>query len=421
MPPLPDTLADTVAETTEQPPAQNSPPPGGDSPQSSAKPLKVLQLNMHNEWGGQPNRILTETRGLIARGHEVWVGGPRGCVLCERAKAVGATPYEELELRRGFWPRSIFRDVGHLKALIRAERFDIVHTHGSQDTWVAAVALSGPGSAADPHPAFIRSRHNTFRVATHLANRWLYRKIDWVITIAPQVDHLLTDDGLFDADRITAVYSAPDPERFSPRAGSDELRKELGIPEGVPVVGMVGRLAPEKGHSILIRAARDIVKKFPETRFLLVGKGRARDEIENLIAAAGLEKNFVLTGFRTDVPDLVALMDVFTLTPISGESLGTSILEGFCMEKPAVATQVGGTGESVRDDETGYLITPGPEAEQARQVGEAITRLLGDAELRDRMGKAGRAMVLREFSPEMVAERTEQVYVAALNSIRRSG
>src|SRR5207244_2069835 len=119
-----------------------------------------------------------------------------------------------------------------------------------------------------------------------------------------------------------------------------------------------------KGHHLFLRAAAEVLKEFPETRFVCVGKGRSRAEFEELCAHLGIAANVILTGFRTDVPDVVALFDIFCLTPISGESLGTSILEAFCMEKPVIATQVGGTGESVREGQTGFLIKPGPQEKQ---------------------------------------------------------
>jgi glycosyltransferase involved in cell wall biosynthesis len=386
------------------------------APADQPQLLKVFQINMHHQWGGQPNRVLTESLGLRALGHEVWVAGPRGCVLCQRARAAGLAAFDDLELRRGLRPVSVWRDWRALRRLLARERFDIVHMHGSQDTWLGTLAAL----SVSPRPALIRSRHNTFPVAGHALNRWLYGKMDWVVTIAPQVNELVTRPTGFPAERVTPIYSAPDPTRFYPRAGDPRLRAELGIPEGAPVVGNVARLAPEKGHHLFLRAAAIVLREFPRARFLCVGQGRSRPQIEALVREWGIEQNVILTGFRSDVPDLAALMDVFCLTPTTGESLGTSILEAFCMEKPAIATQVGGTGESVRDGETGFLIPPGPEERKIAGIAEAMLKLLRDPELRRRLGRAGRALVERQFSPENLARQTEAVYRRALTSRLRS-
>ena len=368
--------------------------------------LKIIHLNMHHHWGGQPNRILTESLGLRDLGHEVWVAGPQGCLLVERARAAGLPTFENLELRRGFRPASFWRDLSALKALLRRERFDVVHPHGSQDAWLSAFAVR----ARSPRPALVRSRHNTFPIADHPFNRWLYKQFDWIITISPQVNHLVTQGAGYPAERITAIYSAPDPARFHPRPPDPALRAELGIPDGEPVVGMVARLAPEKGHHLLLGAAAIVTRDFPEARFVCAGKGRSRPDIERLARELGIEHNVILTGFRDDVPDVVALFDVFVLSPTSGESLGTSILEAFCMEKPAVATEVGGTGESVRDGQTGFLIQPAPEPLQIEGLAEAILKLLRDPDLRKSMGQAGRRLVEQEFHPRRLAERTAQLY-----------
>jgi glycosyltransferase involved in cell wall biosynthesis len=370
------------------------------------KKLKIFHINMHRHWGGQPNRVLTESLGLRELGHEVWVAGPRGCLLVERAREAGLNTFDDLDLLRGFRPASAWRDYQKLKALFERERFDVLHPHGSQDAWLTQFAAA----SLRPRPVLVRTRHNTFPVAGHALNRWHYGKFDWVITISPQVNELISGPTGFPAEKITAIYSAPDPDRFFPRPGNPALRASLGIPEGAPVVGKVARLAPEKGHHLFLKAAARILKEFPEARFVCVGKGRSQPAIEALAAELGITKNVILTGFRTDVPDIEALFDVFVLSPVSGESLGTSILEAFCMEKPAVATEVGGTGESVRDDVTGYLIRPGSEEEQVAGLAEAILKLLRDPALRERLGKAGRAMVLEEFSPRGLASKCEALY-----------
>jgi glycosyltransferase involved in cell wall biosynthesis len=383
--------------------------------------LKIFHINMHRHWGGQPNRVLTESLGLAELGHEVWVAGPRGCLTVERARAAGLKTFDDLDLARGFKPASAWRDWRALRALFRRERFDIIHPHGSQDTWLAVLAARGLTPRPAPKPIIVRTRHNTFPVAGHPLNRWLYRQFDWIITISPQVDELVSGPTGFPPERITAIYSAPDPERFHPRPADPKLRAELGIPGGAPVVGKVARLAPEKGHHLFLKAAARVVREFPEARFLCVGKGRSREAIEHLARELALERNLILTGFRTDVPDLVALCDVFVLSPTSGESLGTSILEAFCMEKPVVATEVGGTGESVRDGQTGFLIKPGGEEAQVVGLADAILKLLRDPALRERMGRAGRAMVLAEFSPRGLAEKCATIYERLAAQRRTTG
>jgi glycosyltransferase involved in cell wall biosynthesis len=373
-----------------------------------AQPLRIFHINMHRQWGGQPNRVLMTAEGLRSLGHDVVVSGPRGCMLVERARARGFEVFDDLELARGFRPLSMRRDVTALRAHFGARRYDVIDTHGSQDTWAARLAARG----LEPRPAFVRTRHNIFPVSGNFMNRWLYRGIDHVVTVSPQVIPLLGN--VIAAEHCTAIYSAPDPERFRVGPARDEARAELGIAAQEQVVGVVARLAPEKGHRVLIDAAPEILRALPRTRFVFVGRGRSRPDIEAQIAALGLRDRFILTGFREDVPRLLQAFDLFVLCPTDGESLGTSILEAFTMGLPVVATDVGGVSESVIAGRTGWLVPPGQPGPLAAAVVEALTH----REEAARRAAQGRARVAEIFTPEAIARQTEAVYLKVLDRIR---
>ncbi len=371
------------------------------SNEPTGKPLRIFHINMHLKWGGQPNRVLTTALGLRDRGHHVCISGPKGAMLNERARSAGLDVFEDLELQRGLRPASMARDIRHLTEHFRSAKYDIIDTHGSQDTWAAAFAWR---KLAQPRPGFVRTRHNTFPVSKHPLNRWLYKQIDHIITISPQVIPLLA--GLVPDDAFTAIYSAPDPKRFEVADAREAVRAELGYTDSDEVIGKVARLAPEKGHAVLLDAAPEILKARPNAKFVFIGTGRSRTAIEEQVAALGIGDNVRLLGFREDVPRLLKALDLFVLSPISGESLGTSILEAFLMERPVVATDVGGVGESVRDGETGRLVPPNdPPA-----LAEAIIDQLSHPERAREWALAGRALIEREFTPEIIAEKTEAVY-----------
>ncbi|MCB2154955.1 glycosyltransferase family 4 protein [bacterium] len=373
-----------------------------DSPAN--RPLRIFHINMHLKWGGQPNRVLMTSEGLRTLGHHVCVSGPRGAMLTERARAKGFDTFEDLDLARGFKPLSMRRDVRALRAHFEEQKYDVIDTHGSQDTWAVAFALRG---MADP-PAFVRTRHNTFPVATHLLNRWLYRKIDHIITISPQVIPLMA--GLKDESAFTPIYSAPDPKRFDVGDCRDDVRTEFGIAPDEPLIGVVARLAPEKGHRYLLEAAPQILAKHPKTKFLFIGTGRSRTAIEEQVEQLDIKDRVILTGFREDVPRLLQGVDLFVLPPDSGESLGTSILEAFLMKRPVVATDVGGVRESVRDGETGRLVPPAkPDA-----LAEAIIDQLDHPDRAKEWALAGHALVQEIFTPENIARQTEAVYRKAI-------
>ncbi len=377
--------------------------------------MRIFHINMHRQWGGQPNRVLTTALGLRDMGHEVVVSGPRNCELVQRAKATGFETFDDLDLETGLRPRSFWRDVKAMKAHLQAKQYDIVDTHGSQDTWRVFAALQG---WKGKRPAFIRSRHNIFPVSGNIMNRWLYSQIDHVITVSPQVIPFLSK--VMAPEDCTSIYSAPDVERhkaLDPQAAElrASVREELKLAPDDVVIGVVGRLAPEKGHRYLIEASPEILKTVPTAHFVFAGQGRSRPDIEAQIAALGPEmaSRFHVLGFRKDVPRLLRGFDVFVLPSTEGESLGTSILEAFMAEVPVVGTNLGGVSESVKDGVTGRLVEPGDSAVLA----EAVIDLLSNRERARSMALTGKQRVETFFSPETIARDTDAVYRRVLEQL----
>ena len=362
--------------------------------------MKVLQLNMHRKggWGGQPNRVLVESLEVRARGHEVVIGGPHENELCVRAKQHGFETFDELDLRSGL---PSYRDVRAVRSFVTENEVELVHTHGSQDTWAAALALRG----LRDRTGFVRSRHNSYPIATHPFNRWLYRKIDHVIVVAPQVGEYIVSLGLKESDDITAVFSVPDFKRFSSEIDPAPLREELGL-QDKKVIVCAARLAPEKGHEHLLQAFARVCLKLPNARLVLAGKGRQRERLQGVVAQLGIAEKVLFVGFRTDVELLDALADVFCITPTNGEAICTSALEALCSGTPVVATDVSGVSESVLDGETGFLHDVG----DVQGVAASLIKILEDEELRMKMGRRGREHVKAKFTLEQLGERTVEVY-----------
>lgn len=366
------------------------------------RPLRILHPNFHRGWGGQANRILTLCKKLAAWGHYVIIAAPQGSQLAQRAQAAGLPAFEECRFRRGFHPLIFYRDVQALRGLIRREKIDIIHTHGSQDTWAGVVAAKLAGVPIK----IVRTRHNIFPVAKTLVNRILYsRWLDWLIVISLGVKKIYTDVGLMDPRRISVIYSAIDLERFRPSLDGSALREELKINADTPLIGMVGRLEPEKGYPFFLEAARLLRERVPAVRFVIAGKGSLENSLKQQARELGLEDTVVFLDFRPDVPSIVAALDVFVLSSLA-EGLGTSALEALAMAKPVVASAVGGLPESVRHEETGLLVPPRDPAALA----EGILRLLKDKALAHRLGQAGRRLMEAEFNQETLARKTLEVY-----------
>lgn len=366
-------------------------------------------------WGGQSNRILTESLAVArsGEGHEVALALPRGSELGRRAREAGLRVEDDFTFRGPGKPLSFFRDVGTMKRLLTAERWDILHLHGSPDTWVAALALRGVGGATSKstpstRPAVIRTRHNIFPIARHPLNAWLYgRHLDGVVAISRAIGRQCADIP-FLADKPTAlIWSVPDIGRFTapPPETRARIRGELGTSADASVVLCAGRLRPEKGQDILLRATPRIRDAVPGVEIWLAGDGSHRAEYEAIARELGVGDTVRFLGFRSDVPDLMAAADLAAV-PSRSEGLGTAALEALAAGLAVVASDVGGLPDSVIPGETGELVAP----ENPVALADAVAGLLRDPERRAALGRAGRSLIEDQFTEAALARRTLDFY-----------
>jgi len=197
------------------------------------------------------------------------------------------------------------------------------------------------------------------------------------------------------------------------RENKAQVRLELGIPEGVHVIGNVGRFSPQKNPLDWIRVAKGVSDRFPDCWFLLVGNGPMRDEVETLASRSGLTDRLVFTGLRRDVPMLIGAMDIFLLTSL-WEGLPRVIPQAFAMEIPVIANKADGTQEIIEHGETGYLCNPDNIKEM---VGYCI-HLLENPISRKNMGKQGRLVVQEEFNLNVMIKKIETLYEDFIISIK---
>ena len=175
----------------------------------------------------------------------------------------------------------------------------------------------------------------------------------------------------------------------------ESLRQRLRLPERAPVAGIVAALRPEKNHELFLRSAALVREKVAEARFLIVGDGPQRAGLERLARELSLADAVHFLGTRSDVAELLSLMDVLVLTSHM-ESNPVSILEAMASEKPVVATRVGSVPETVLDGKTGCLVSAG----NARELAARVVELLRNPDLAARMGRTGREQVIAHWSVE---------------------
>jgi len=226
-----------------------------------------------------------------------------------------------------------------------------------------------------------------------------------------QKQYLINSEGL-PARKVTVIYNGVSTDKVRPRRSAVEVRQELGLPEGAPVVGIVAVMRPEKRHDVFLRAAAAVLRTHPETHFLVVGDGPMRPRIESLWRALGLQQQVHLLGFRSDVIDVMNVMDVVALTSHPADTFPLSLLEAMALGKPLVVTDVpGGIKELVAPvgegsgEAAGLVVSP----LDPRSVARAMTQLIENPELARKLGTAGQNRVRDRFTIERTVAQIQDL------------
>jgi glycosyltransferase involved in cell wall biosynthesis len=240
------------------------------------------------------------------------------------------------------------------------------------------------------------------------------RLADHILVNAEAVREWLTAEG-YNAARISVIRNGLDLSRFTPGVHDPVLRRELGVPDGAPLIAVLSRLSRLKGVEDFLEAAAAVSLRVKEARFLVIGgnidpDGSAyRRELEARAAGLGLQQRVIFTGFRLDVPRLLSAVSVSVLPSLS-EGLSNTILESMAAGTPVVATRVGGSAEALEDGVDGLLVPPRDPAALSR----AITWVLEHPEQARELGRRARARVAEEFSLQRMIHETECFYARLL-------
>jgi glycosyltransferase involved in cell wall biosynthesis len=287
------------------------------------------------------------------------------------------------------------RAISRLRALMRARSVSLVHTHSSVDSWLGAVAARSLGLPV------VRSRHVSIPILKRRA--LVYRLAHRIITSGDGVKAIVRAAGIPD-DRIVAVSAGLDTARFHRGVSGAGVRAELELTG--QVVGLVANIRGSKGHQYFLESAARILREAPGTRFLIVGDGVGFDDVRRRIHDLGLERAVVMTGFRRDVPEVLAALDVLVLPSIRSEATPQVIPQALAVGTPVVATAIGGIPEIVRDGETGRLVPPA----DANALAQAILELLRDRGRARALAAAGAALVRERFTSATTMAATTAVY-----------
>lgn len=379
-------------------------------PPEDRGPLRVMFIITSMPVGGAETLLVNLIRRLDRDRF-----APQLCCLKEKGplgdELTGEVPVHE-RLLSGKYDLRVFP---RLTKLFRTERIDAVVTVGAGDKMFWG-RLAARRAAV---PVVCAALHSTgWPDGIGRLNRLLTPMTDAFIGVAaPHARYLIENEG-FPADKVRVIPNGVDTERFRPAREQVDLRESLDVPAGVPVAGMVAALRPEKNHTLFLEAAADVLRQVPSAHFVIAGEGPERPRLEEQARTLGVASHFRFLGNRSDVAQILSLLDVFVLTS-HNEANPVSILEAMSCERPVVATDVGSIRETVRDGETGRLVPPGDRAALAGCIAE----LLVDPLHAQHLGRKGREAIRRNWSVEQMVEGYEdlinQIYCRKAGCPRR--
>ena len=312
------------------------------------------------------------------------------------------------------------RVVPRLIALMKRRRIDAVVTVGAGDKmfWGRLAAC------AAEVPVVVSALHSTgWPDSVGRLNRMLTCITDAFVGVADTHGrHLVQQDG-FPEQKVVVIPNGVDVKRFAPRSDGARsecarsecasLRHDLGIPPDAPLVGMVAALRPEKNHPLLLNSAQRVLQRVPAAQFVVVGDGPERQRLMEMAAELQIFDSVHFIGSRPDIPELLAIFDVFALSSHI-EANPVSILEAMATGLPVVATRVGSVSDVVRDGQTGYLVAP----DASQQMADQLITLLTDRQRARKAGVASRQEVVKNWSLEHMVHGYEAL-ISQLHASKR--
>jgi glycosyltransferase involved in cell wall biosynthesis len=371
-------------------------------PALPARRLKVLHLLATMPVGGAEDLVAAIVRGLDPQRFAVAVAtlGPPGPV----GQELGRQGYEVASLGLDIKRATTARVVGAVRRRLKAERPDILHTHLYHPNFYGRLGALGLGLSG-----VVAAVHNSYtRVKFHrrLWNFLLSWATDRVLVGSPQVwQDVRRYDGV-PASRLALMpYGIPLAE-LDTSLSREEARERLALSGGGLVIGAVGRLEEQKGHTYLVAALPELKRAIPDMTVLLVGEGRQQEALRRQVRELGLQSTVRFLGTRRDLPEIFRALDLF-VQPSLWEGLPLALLKAMGAGLPVVATRVSGSQEVIEDGVNGCLVAPADPAALA----QVILELARQPAARRRLGAAARRTVAENYSLEAMLQRLEELYL----------
>lgn len=382
--------------------------------------IRVMRVIARLNIGGPAIHTILLTAGLDSTRFEstlvTGMEAPHEGNMLDLASQKGVQPLVIPQLGRDINPLRDWATLIKLLFLFRDRRPHIVHTHTAKAGTVGRVAARLAGVPVVVHTFHGHVFHSYFgpRKTRLFINieRALARFSDRIITISPaQHQDIVHTYRIAPSERVVTIPLGLDLQPFctARQTYRGQFRSTLGISSDVMLVGFVGRLTGVKDPSLFIEAASHVLGQLPETRFVFVGDGELRPDLEQQVDALGLTQHVVFAGWQVDMPAVYADLDLLALTSLN-EGTPVTVIESLAAGTPVVATAVGGVPDVVVNHKTGMLVPSG----DVEKVAQAILHLLRAPEQARALARAGQTDVLERFGLTRLVDDMESLYLALL-------
>lgn len=372
--------------------------------------MKILYSCLSQSWGGMEMITIHAIQNLHKRNIEAEL-------LCYPESKIQKSAIEKgiafhpIKADSYFHPNEILK----ISKIVK-QGFDLVHTQASKDLWVIVPALK---HAKTNIPLILTKQVGSFIVKKDFLHKWIYNRVTLALAISEVIKDNLLDTCPLTQEQILLLHNFVDTNKFNPILYDRKLiRKEFHIQENEIVIGMLARFSPGKGHEEFLIAAKILLHKFNNLKFMIVGEpSRGEDNYGNKIIELSksleINKKVLFTGFRNDTPNVISAMDIFAF-PSHSEAFGIALVEAMSMGKPSVVSNSDGILDIALDGETSYLF----QKQNARDLSEKLELLITSSVKRKEFGNASRVRAKKYFDVEFLTDRVIDIYKQTMKAIQ---
>ena len=371
----------------------------------------ILYVIDNIEYGGGERGFAQIIYGLNRNRYKVYVACKPEGEFREKLAEIGIH-LRAMNMGSKVNPYAVLR----LAKIIRKEGIHIIHSQGARADFFAKIAarmskskprvvstIQMPVEGFDVSPL----RKNVYRFFDRLTEYY----VETFIVVSDFLKKTLIEGRGIPARRVVKIYNGIELGQYHPDAERGKLRNEWGISQDIPFIGAIGRMVWQKGFKYMIQAIPDIVRDVPDAKFLLVGNGPLKKELDDLAKNLKIKERVIFTGFRSDIKEIMSAIDLLII-PSLLEGFPMVTLEAMAMAKPIIATNIDGITEQITDGVNGILVSP----KDPSALSRAVIRALNDSEFARTMGLSARKKVEQEFSVEKMVAETEKVYLSLLKA-----